>query len=154
MTSNDPTSILVVHRPGAFRDALVASLEKTEYVVGVAESASSGLEAFEQRAWSAVLAQESLAPRTGSWMLEWMKVLRPDTVTLLLATKTDVVDDRKSDEVVRLPVPPPAVVSRLARTLRDHGCAARQPTPTPTAQAREAFWAATELAGLGRTNKG
>lgn len=146
MTSHDSPSVLVVHAPGPFCDGLVRSLEKTGYAVAVVGTVPAGLEAFELGPVSAVIAQEELGARTGSWMLEWMAVLRPDTVTLLLTTKAVAPADRKIDDVVHLPVPPPAVVSRLARALRDRGRKqARQPTPTPTPIDREDVWDAAAI---------
>jgi DNA-binding response OmpR family regulator len=141
MTTDDRPRVLVVHAPSAFRDALVASLQKTEYVVELVGTVPEGLQAYERTGWAAVIAGEDLGPRSGGWMLEWMKVLRPDVVTVLLATKLDGGTERKLDVVVQLPVPPAAVVTRLARTLRDNGRElARQPTPTPAAMDHDLVW--------------
>ena len=141
MTTDERPRVLVVHAPSAFRDALVASLQKTDYVVELVASVPEGLQAYERTGWAAVIASEELGPRSGTWMLEWMKVLRPDVITVLLVPKLDRAEERKLDVIVQLPVPPAAVVTRLARTLRDSGrVLARQPTPTPAAMDHDLVW--------------
>lgn len=141
MSTADRPRVLVVHEPSAFRDALVASLQKTDYVVELVASVPEGLEAFERTGWAAVIASENLGPRSGGWMLEWMKVLRPEVVTVLLAAKIEATTERKLDVIVQLPVPPAAVVTRLARALRANGRElARQPTPTPAAMDHDLVW--------------
>ena len=146
MTTDDRPRVLVVHEPGAFRDALVASLEKTDYVVELVASVPEGLQTFERTGWAAVLAAEQLGARSGTWMLEWMKVLRPEVVTLLLTAKVDRSRKHQLDVVVQLPVPPAAVVTRLAQTLRANGRElARQPTPTPAAMDHDLVWGRAPL---------
>jgi DNA-binding response OmpR family regulator len=102
--------------PSRFCDALAEALAASEFLVRSAPDVPTALEAFDEDKFAAVVAQAQLGARSGMWLLEWLKVLQPTTFTTLLSARSDVERraHHKIDLVLRAPLPPGAIVGRLA----------------------------------------
>lgn len=106
--------VMIAARASRFRDALAGSLDAADFRVRVVDNVPAALEMLETDEVAAIIAEVELRHRCGVWLLEWSKVLRPTTFTALLCADAQNADDaEKVDLILRTPLPPMAVVSRL-----------------------------------------
>ena len=106
--------VMIAARASRFRDALADCLDAADFAVMVVDSVPAALEALEAEVVAALVAEVELKHRSGIWLLEWSKVLRPTTFTALLCAEAHSAEAvEKVDLILRTPLPPMAIVSRL-----------------------------------------